>query len=226
MPAVTEFQTTLALVMCVTIVVAKTMEPGKSSPPPIPGQAVPAADLTEQSTPIPVPRAVRKWLPILKTVGPPLVAMLIAITDARTGKHEVSEKTDTAYETLAPSTNNNSKRIKKIEESIGKLADTVELQGKLLLAMQPGFTTAGTPAPLPTKPPTQAMRREKARHAPPADPALVKKVQAESVKTFQEIKKRAAEPAPAAVTVPATIPAQPPPPVTQPAASPPDAESK
>ena len=189
-----------------------------STPPPLPNPS-PA----DQSSPIPIPQVVKRWLPMLKTVVPPLVALIIAITDARTGKHEVSEKTDTAYETLAPSTNANSQRIKKIEESVSKLADTVELQGKLLLAMQPGFTTGGVPAPAPTKPPSPAMRREKARHAALADPALVKKVQAESVKTLQEIKKRAAEPTPAAVPVPSTIPAQPPPP---PVPAPPPQESK
>jgi hypothetical protein len=155
-----------------------------------------------------VPKVVKQWLPIIKTVGPAVVALVIAIADGRTGKHDVSEKTDTAYETLAPSTNANSKRIRSIEESVRKLADTVELQGKLLLAMQPGFTTAGIPS-APTAAPTPATRHKKAK--PPADPALVKKVQVSAVTTLQDIKKRADEPAPVVVPVPATIPAQPPP---------------
>lgn len=173
-----------------------------TTPPPTPA---------DQSGPIPVPKVIKRWLPFLKAVVPALVTLIIAVADARTGKHEVSEKTDTAYETLAPPTNANSARIAKIEDSIRKLADTVELQGKLLLAMQPGFTTAGVPAPAPAKPPTPAQARKKAKRlSPPADPALVKKVQVQAVKTLAEIKQRAADPAPTAPPLPPTIPAQPP----------------
>ena len=195
-----------------------------TTPPPTPRQEPPAIEPADQSAPIPVPQVVKRWLPMLKTVVPPLVALIIAITDARTGKHEVSEKTDTAYETLAPKTNGSIERINHLEDSVKKLADAVEVQGRLLLSTQPGFTTTGTPAPLPTKPPTRAMRREKARHATLTDPALVKKVQTESVKTAQDIKQRAAAPAPIVAPAPPTIPAQPPPPPPVPA--PPPQESK
>jgi hypothetical protein len=198
---------------------------GPPKPPPAFKPADPAvAPPADQSSPIPLPNAVKKWIPIIKTVGPALVALIAAVGAARKGQDEVSDKTDRGYAYLAPNAIASKKHFEAIETSIKQLADTVELQGKLLLAMQPGFTPAGLPAPAPATPLTPAARRKKTKRVPaPADPALVKKVQVQAVKTLAEIQQRAANPAPIVAPVPATIPAQPPPPPTSASATPPQA---
>lgn len=178
-----------------------------ASPPPIPIRAD-----QEPSEPVPVPRVLKKWLPVIKTVGPAILALIAALGAARKGQDEAEGHTDRGYALLYPKAKASDERFKAIETSIKQLAEAVEVQGRLILAAQPGFTPTGLPAPAPATPLTPAARRKKAkRAAAPADPALVKKVQVQAVKTLVEIQQRAANPAPVTAALPSAIPAQLPP---------------
>jgi hypothetical protein len=204
--------------------VAKFMEPkpGAPVPPPFVGHVDPVADEpADHSSPIPVPKVVRRWLPLIKLVGPSLVALIAAVGAARKGQDEVAGQTDRGYALLYPKAEASEKRFKAIETSINQLAQAIQVQGRLILAAQPGFTPAGLPAPIQATPLTPAARRKKAKRlAPAADPELVKKVQVQAVKTLAEIQQRAANPAPVTAPLPPTIPAQLPPPAPLPSPPP------
>jgi hypothetical protein len=140
----------------------------------------------------------------------PMFAFLGAVVtghfQGQAKKEEATKLTDTAYKTLAPVANEQAAELKAIRDDLAKLADTVAIQGKLLLANQPGFTPTGAVAPV-----APTARRKKPKRAPAAAPALIKQVQDNAAKNLQEIKERALEPTPAVAPVPTQIPKEPPP---------------
>lgn len=165
-----------------------------------------------------------RWLtphlmPVAKAWLPPFLALLAAAAQHWAGKAETEKAIDVSYKTNAPVINVHATEIDDLKKGMAELADSVHVLQKLALSGQPGFNTVGVPV----KVTAVAVGKRKRVHVvvPPADPALVKTLQASEAKN-QKLQVRLEAKAPPSPGIPPSLPAEvppapaPPPPVAPP----------
>jgi len=156
-----------------------------------------------------------RWLapqliPVLKVWLPPLLVLLASAGQHWAGKADTEKKVHVGYETDAHVIKAQSAEIDDLKATVAQQGDSLRLLLKIALSGQPGFNTTGAPVKV-----TAVAVGQRARHVhvvvPPADPALVKKLQENEVKNQAlqaHLVKAKAQPSP---TVPLTLPAEAPP---------------
>lgn len=179
----------------------------------MPDDVTPPAALITPAEKVVVRGAVRTFMnalvphlpEIAKYAGPAAVGFLLTTAHTWADKAEtdkkvehVNHRAEAGYDKLGPEFNALIAESKANKDAIARLTDTVELQGRLLLASRPGFTPEG-------KPEAKATPRRAARARRP-DPTLVKKVADNATKGLAAIKAAVTEPTtPAPRPVPATL---------------------
>lgn len=145
---------------------------------------------------------------LAKRVVPWMLTLLAASAQHWAGKAETDKAIDVSYKTNAPVIKVHARELDDIKKGMAELADSVHVLQKLALSGQPGFNTVGVPM----KVVAVAVGQRKRVHVvvPPADPALVKTLQASEAKN-QKLQVRLEAKVPPSPSVPPTLPAEAPP---------------
>ena len=173
-----------------------------------PDKTPPGTIITQQEVTI-VRRSARTFvkgvvphLPALARYSAPALGFVLLVAQHWYGKADTEHKVKVGYETLAPNTVSPGE-IAEIKRALAQLADSVALQARLALASRPGFDDKGKP-----EAPAAEAKKQRGRArpvAPPADPAIVKKVQEDAAKN-QTLKASLVTEKPAQLAVPAHLP--------------------
>jgi hypothetical protein len=146
----------------------------------------------------------------LKKLIPSVLMLLAASAQHWAGKAETEKKVHVGYETDAHVIKAQAAAIDSLNATVAQQGASIQLLQQVALSGQPGFNTTGGAVKAAV---VVVGRRQHAAHVivPPADPKLVKALQANEAKTQAlqvHLVKVKAQPSP---TVPLTLPAEAPP---------------